>query len=74
MKTFLTPVELARLVAIRYAKARTERDGRTFVARTDGVRFFVVPLYEEGTEEEGRYPKIDAGYAAIGSLMEDQDG
>jgi len=72
METFLTPVELTRLDAIRYAKERTERDGRTFVARTDGHKFYVVPLYEAGSEEPGRFPKIDAGYAAIGTLLEDK--
>jgi hypothetical protein len=67
LKTFLTPVELTKLDAIRYAKERTERERRKFVARTDGYKFFVVPLYEAGKEGF----KVDAGYAEIGSLLEE---
>jgi len=67
METFLTPVELTKLDAIRYAKERTEREGRQFVARTNGHKFFVVPLYE--ADKEGL--KVDAGYAEIGPLLEE---
>jgi hypothetical protein len=67
MKTFLTPVELTKLDAIRYARERTEREGRKFVARTDGHKFFVVPLYEAGREGQ----KVDAGYAEVGPLLEE---
>lgn len=69
MKSFLTPVELTKLDAIRYAKEQTERNGRKFVVRTDGVKFFVVPLYEDGREEN----KVDAGYEAVGSLVEESN-
>ena len=68
MESFLSPVELTKLDAIRYAKERTEKDGRKFVARTDGVKFFVVPLYETGKELE----KVDAGYQALGSIVEEK--
>ena len=69
MRAFLTLGELTKLDAIRYATERTEREGRRFVARTDGRRFFVVPLYEAGKEGQD----FDAEYAKIGPLLEDAD-
>ena len=67
MNTFLMPVELARLDAIRYARELTEWARRKFVARVEGGKFYVVPLYTAGREGQ----EHDAGYAAIGSLIKE---
>jgi hypothetical protein len=64
------PVDLTRMDAIRYAKERTEREGRKYVAREDNGKFFVVPLYKAGLEGY----RHDAGYAAIGSLVDERLG
>lgn len=62
-----TMTPLVRQDAIRYAKERTEREGRKYVAREDFGKFFVVPLYEAG--KEGK--QYDAGYEAVGVLVKE---
>ena len=62
-----TMTPLVRHDAIRYAKERTEREGRKYVAREDWGKFYVVPLYEPGKEGI----KADAGYEAIGVLVKE---
>jgi hypothetical protein len=62
-----TMTRLTREDAIRYARERTEREGRKYVARDDFGKFYVVPLYKVGQEER----RFDTGYETVGVVVKE---
>ena len=69
MTTYLHPMKMTREKATQHAQDLANKQRRAFAVRSDGCDLFVTPFYEHGSEIPGRYPRVDFGYAAIGSLV-----